>query len=111
MLCYRFGVVNRSEQAKPFLPATRVNPPDVDDFFDIVSGELSQQFVESEVQLVICFFRVQRDHGVKMNAALVVDRQFMKVFINVEWWQNERARESGILCIGFCRISVGHRVT
>ena len=26
-----------SEQAKPFLPATRVNPPDVDDFLDIVS--------------------------------------------------------------------------
>jgi hypothetical protein len=45
-----------------------------------------------------------------MNAAFVVDRQFMKVFINVEWRQNERAREGGILCIGFGRIAIRHGV-
>jgi hypothetical protein len=47
-----------SEQAKPFLPATRVNSPDVDDLFDVVPRELSQQFVESKVQFVVCFLRV-----------------------------------------------------
>jgi hypothetical protein len=29
-------VATDSKQAKPFLPATRVNSPDVDDFFDVV---------------------------------------------------------------------------